>query len=620
MHEVHEVDVVGSAPVFKGLGELDLERVAQVCEKRQFEAGDLMVEEGSRGDGFFVIDAGEAEVVKATRGGRQHAIARLRPGDHFGEMSLIADHPTSASVRAAGPVRCLFIARERFLCLIDEHPSIGKQVLWWVARTMARRLVDADRRYARALDVRERGSAVRHLASLFWMQTVIVWSYAWVWLRRTLRLGHSPEALAHIHRQNALRFKRVACQLKGANVKLGQLASLQGHLLPAEVIDELRSMRDGVSATEYPLIAGMIAHEFGVGPLEVFAEFDKAPIAVASMGQVHLARLPSGEQVVVKVLHPGLERSVEIDLWLMRRLMGVVSRFVKKVDLMELYRQSEEPLRKELDLLHEGHATEEIGAELAAIGVKVPRVYWRYSTRRVLTLEFIEGCKLDDLTQMKAWGVDRKKLMHSYLAAFLRQALEGGYFHCDPHPANAFCTPAGELVLLDFGMVKRLPEAVRGGLLKEVLGSFFNNPKLYADGIIERGVVAESERGTLERFAGDVFSDPHMRSAIFDHDVKRDGDMKQLSGKMGELLGRLETFRTPQDQLMFLRALGIVIDVCREVYPEESTSQLVMPVAMPIFGRFMQEHPEYASLVFGAGAPAEATRRGPAAHGAVPAA
>jgi len=476
---------------------------------------------------------------------------------------------------------------------------------------MAKRLVDADRRYARALHVRERGAAIRHLTSLFWMQTVIACSYAWVWLRRKLRLGHSPEKLAHIHRQNARRFKHVACQLKGANVKLGQLASLQAQYLPAEVVDELRSMRDKVKATEYPLIAGMIAHEFGVGPLEVFAEFKKVPLAVASMGQVHEARLPGGEKVAVKVLHPGLERSVEIDLWLMRRLLGLVSRFVRKVDLMELYKQAEEPLRRELDLLQEGQATEEIGRELAAIGVRVPRVYWRHSTQHVLTLEFIEGCKLDDLAQMRAWGVDRKKLMQSYLAAFLRQSLEGGYFHCDPHPANAFCTPQGELVLLDFGMVKRLPETVRGGLLKEVLGSFFNNPKLYADGIIERGVVHESERATLERFAADVFSDPNMRSAIFDHDVKRDGDMKQLSGKMGDLLSKLKTFRTPQDQLMFLRALGIVIDVCREVYPEESTSQLVLPIAMPIFTRFMQEQPQYAQLMFAA--PALAASR-PAAE------
>jgi ubiquinone biosynthesis protein len=611
-----DLELMRKVPVFAGLNDADLTLVAQMCEKRHFEADQLMVEEGMRGDGFFVIEQGEAEVVKATRGGRQHAIARLRPGDHFGEMSVIADRPTSASVRAEAKVRCLFISRDRFLRLLDDHPSIGKQVLWWVSRTMAKRLVDADRRYTRALHVRERGSAIRHLASLFWMQTVIACSYAWVWLRRKLHLAHSPPALAHVHRQNARRFKRVACQLKGANVKIGQIASLQAQYLPAEVVDELRSMRDKVAPTEYPLIAGMIGHEFGVGPLEVFAEFNKAPLAVASMGQVHEARLPTGEKVAVKVLHPGLERSVEIDLWLMRRLLGVVSRFVRKVDLMELYAQLEEPLRRELDLLQEGQATEEIGRELAAIGVRVPKVYWRHSTQNVLTLEFIEGCKLDDKAQMREWGVDRKKLMQSYLNAFLKQSLEGGYFHCDPHPANAFCTPQGELVLLDFGMVKRLPESVRSGLLKEVLGSFFNNPRIYADGIIERGVVQESERATLERFAADVFTDPNMRSAIFDHDVKRDGDMKQLSGKMSDLLGRLETFRTPQDQLMFLRALGIVIDVCREVYPEESTSQLVTPLAMPIFARFLQEHPQYAQMVFAAQA-AQAAPAPPPARASV---
>ena len=248
----------------------------------------------------------------------------------------------------------------------------------------------------------------------------------------------------------------------------------------------------------------------------------------------------------------------------------------------------------QLDLLHEAKATEELDEALTDIGVIVPKVFWKYTTRRVLTLEFIDGVKIDNLAQLDEWNVDRKALIQTYLQAFFRQAFEGGFFHCDPHPANVFCTREGQLALLDFGMVKRLPDAVRLGIVKEALGGFFNNPKLYADGLIERGVVDEVERDQLEGFAREMFDDASVRSAIFDHDFEDQGQVTQLFGKIDGLVKSLETFRTPHDQLMFMRALAIVIDVCKEVYPEESVSELTNPIIMPIFMTFVQENPQYA--------------------------
>ncbi|MFC1849541.1 AarF/UbiB family protein [candidate division CSSED10-310 bacterium] len=584
------------APFLENLDQEEIRQIAVVCEIQQFRNGEFIMEEGVRGNGLFIIENGTAHVLKATRWRQQQIIATLKQGDHFGEMSVITNAPTSASVRAIGAVSCLFVSRPNFLQLLDQHPSIGQKLLLAFGRTLSERLVESNRRYARALQVRERGAAFRHFLSLGTLYTRISLSYLWLYLRWKLGFPVSAARISGIHRSHARRFKGVACQLKGANVKMAQLASLQAHLLPVEIIEELRTMRDQVTATEYPAIAGLIQSEFGLGPLDIFADFDKIPLATASMGQVHLARLVSGEKVVVKVLHPGLERSVNIDLWLIRKVFQILAFFSKKVDLMQIYREAEEPLRQELNLLLEGESTEQIGRELAAIGVRVPQVYWHYSTQRVLTLEYLDAVKIDDHNQLRDWGVDRKKLMQSYMDAFLRQALEGGFFHCDPHPANALVMPDGQLALIDFGMVKRLPQVIRQGLMKEILGSFFNNPRLYADGIIERGVVAERERAILESFATEVFSDPQLRSAIFDHDIKHQGDMKALSGRMNELLKKLETFRTPQDELMFLRALGISIDVCREVYPEKPVSQLVMPVALPIFTRFLKENPQYIEI------------------------
>ncbi|MEW6777111.1 MAG: AarF/UbiB family protein [Bdellovibrionota bacterium] len=590
---MERIETVRRLSIFDKLSEDELEYVTGLCEERLYKDGDMILEEGVRGMGLFILSMGSARVLKAVRGQKQQAIGELSAGDHFGEMSLVTDRPTSASIRASGETTCLFIPREKFQDLMDRRPMIGKKVLWSLVQTLSDRLLEADRRYARALVLEDRKAAVKHLVSLLWLQTRMVFSYLWVFVRKTLRIPFSAEKLSRIHRKNAIRFKETAFRLKGANVKTGQIASMQVHLLPKEYIEEFKVMRDRVPATEYSLIAGLIQSEFGVSPLELFADFDKVPIAAASMGQVHVAKLHSGEKVVVKILHPGLERSVAIDLWLTKLLIKAASFFLKKVDLLQIYKEFEEPLQKELDLLHEAQATETMAKELAPFGVKVPKVYWRYSSKRVLTLEFIEGTNVDNIAQLKNWKVDRQKLMQTYLQCFFQQAFLGGFFHADPHPANAFSTPEGKLALLDFGMVKRLPDHVRNGLMKEMLGGFFNNPKLYVDGLIEKGAMGEKDRGKIEKLAIKMFSDPNMRSAIFDHDIKRDGDMKQLFGAMSDVLDEMETFQTPQDNLMLMRALGIVIDVCKEVVPEVPVSQLAMPVVTPIFQDFLKKNPQY---------------------------
>ena len=440
-----------------------------------------------------------------------------------------------------------------------------------------------------------RGSAAAHVISLVWLQMRLIASYLWLLVRtKVLRVRLTAAHAAKVHRLNARRFTQTASRLKGANVKIGQLASMQAHLLPRETIDELRTLRDAVVATPYAEIAAVLEEELGAPPLEIFAEIDETPIAAASMAQVHVARLKTGEKVVVKVQHPGLARSVSIDLALMGLLLRVLGLFLRKVDLGILLRESEEPLRRELDLVLEGKATEEIGRDLEQHGVLVPKVFWETTRRRVLTLGFIEGTNVDCIEKLREWKVDRLALMRVYLGSFLQQAFVTGTFHADPHPGNVFCTPEGKLVLLDFGMVKRLPDHVREGLMKETFGGYFNRPKLYVDGLIQKGAVGESDRAKLEAWAKVTFANPKTRALIFDHDPKSADAVKSVVRDLKSVLD-LETFKTPQDNVMFMRALGIVIDVCKEVSPETSPSELAAPVMMPILMKFMADHPEYVT-------------------------
>jgi predicted unusual protein kinase regulating ubiquinone biosynthesis (AarF/ABC1/UbiB family) len=167
-----------------------------------------------------------------------------------------------------------------------------------------------------------------------------------------------------------------------------------------------------------------------------------------------------------------------------------------------------------------------------------------------------------------------------------------GTFHADPHPGNTFCTPEGKLVLLDFGMVKELPDHVRQGLLKELFGSFFNNPRLYVDGLIEKGAIGEGDRAVVEERARAAFSDPELRALMFDHRIENKSAAENVVSLLRDLTD-LPTFRTPTDNLMFMRALGIVIDVCKELAPEASPSQIATPVLAPILREFMMTNPHY---------------------------
>lgn len=238
--------------------------------------------------------------------------------------------------------------------------------------------------------------------------------------------------------------------------------------------------------------------------------------------------------------------------------------------------------------------------KLRTIGVIVPKVYWQYTSRRVITLEFIDGVNVDNTEQMRAWNVDRRALMETYVKSFWHQAFGGGLFHADPHPGNVFCTRDGRLAMLDFGMVKRLPENVRSGLQKELFGGVFNHPKLYADGLIEKGAMREPDRAKVEAWATKMFSDPKMRGMLFDHHIEEGAEMTDLFGSLLTMVDGLETFETPQDNLMFMRALGIVIDVCKEVVPEIPVSHIAMPVMLPMLSAFIAKNPEYAEVAMAA--------------------
>ncbi len=585
--------------MFAELSPTELGRLTSACAERSFSAGDTIIADGATGDGLFIITEGTVSVLKYSGSNVEIELARLHAGEHFGEMSLVTERPASASVRARSDVKCLFASREQFDLLLRQHPDIARNVLMAFAKTLANRLTQIDRDYAGIMRRERRREAVRHVVYLSALYTRMLASYGWMFVRsRVLGRPYTKEQRSRIHHGHARRYRELASTLKGASVKMAQLASMQQALVPVEYIEEFKLLRDKVAASPYPLIAGSIQAELGASPFEIFAEFDRAPLAAASMGQVHRARLRTGEDVVVKVLHPGVERSVAIDLWIAKIVLRVLNVFTGPIDLMQIYRESEEPLHEELDLLHEARATEELGATLKPFGVGAPKVYWQYSSRRVLTLEYVEGVPLNDVERMNAWKVDRVELARTYLRAFFQQSLALGYFHADPHASNGLCTPDGKLVMLDFGMVKRLPENIRHGLTKEWMGAFFRNPRMYTDGVIEKGAIGEEDRVAVEKTAARVFNDERIRGAIFGRVLSDDKVLSDFMGEADSLLGELKTFKTPQNELMFIRGLGIAFDTVREIVPEMQLMDVAEPIYAEVFQDVLMQNPGYAAGPF----------------------
>lgn len=287
-------------------------------------------------------------------------------------------------------------------------------------------------------------------------------------------------------------------------IKLGQILSTRTDLLPESYVAELSRLQDAVPPETPQVVEEMIAAELGAPPLEVFAEFDPEPLGSASIGQVHAARLPNGEDAVVKVQRPGVEAVVEEDLAIladMARLAAHRTVWGDIYDLPALVGEFAATLRGELDYIQEGRNAERFGRSFAGEPrLRVPAVYWEYTTSKVLTMERLRGTKIDDVPALVGLQVDRRKLARDGAEIVLKMVLEDGFFHADPHPGNFLVMDRGVIGLLDYGMVGQVDESTREGLLYLLLAIANQDLDRVIDQLTILGVMGSSDQlGRLRR-------------------------------------------------------------------------------------------------------------------------
>ncbi len=291
-----------------------------------------------------------------------------------------------------------------------------------------------------------------------------------------------PKAEAELSRGERL---RLALEDLGPTfVKLGQILSLRPDLVPPDIAGELRKLQDEASPFPFSEVRAQIESELGRPLTALFREFEERPLAAASLAQVHRARTRDGELVAVKVQRPGIREVIEADLDILFELARLVERRLPGGELYDPVGAVEEfarTIRAELDFTREGRHMEIFKHNFAGDEtIYVPKVFWEYTTPRVLVMEYIQGIKISDLEQLEAAGLDRKAIARNGAQAILKQVFEHGFFHADPHPGNLLVLPGNVIAPLDFGMMGRLDEELRTQVA-ELLAAFV---KKDVDGII----------------------------------------------------------------------------------------------------------------------------------------
>jgi ubiquinone biosynthesis protein len=252
------------------------------------------------------------------------------------------------------------------------------------------------------------------------------------------------------------RMRHVLEDLGPTFVKFGQILSTRREMISPEMYDELIKLQDKVPPVPFEELRATV--EQYCGPIsETFLEFDTKPFAAASISQVHKAVLKDGTVVAVKIQRPGIREAIETDLPLFETMAERIEKlspdarvFNPKVMVQEFAVQ----IRKELNFSHEGKNSEIIAASMADIPeIKIPAIFWQYSGEKVLTMEFVEGCRIDDVDVIKTYNVDPVHIADVGFHAYIRQIFRDGFFHADPHPGNLLVSPEGRLIFLDFGMV-----------------------------------------------------------------------------------------------------------------------------------------------------------------------
>ncbi len=362
-------------------------------------------------------------------------------------------------------------------------------------------------------------------------------------------------------------------------IKVGQLFSTRADIFPSEYVEELAKLQDKVPAFNYEQVEAIVEKELDRKIPQLFNNFEPVPLAAASLGQVHKATLHSGEAVVVKVQRPGLKKLFEIDLQILKGIAYYFQRhpeWGRGRDWLGIYEECCRILWEEIDYLKEGRNADTFRRNFRHEDwVKVPRVYWRYASTKVLTLEYVPGIKISQYAALEAAGLDRQVLANLGAKAYLHQLLNNGFFHADPHPGNIAVSPEGALIFYDFGMMGQIKSNVREGLMETLFGIAQKDANRVVNSLINLGALAPTEdMGPVRRsvqYMLDNFMDKPFESQ----------SVAAISDDLYEIAYN-QPFRFPATFTFVMRAFSTLEGVGKGLDPEFNFMEVAKPYAMQL--------------------------------------
>jgi len=400
------------------------------------------------------------------------------------------------------------------------------------------------------------------------------------------------------------RLRMVLQELGPTFIKLGQLLSTRADLLPEEYVLELEKLQDAVPPFPFEEVRRQVERELGRPLEEIFAYFDRTCLAAASIAQVHRARLVGGEEVVVKVQRPGVEDIIAVDLDILHDIARLVDRrthwghIYSFTDMAEEFRRT---MHEETDFRAEARNTDILRRHaLDNPHVYIPRVFWDLTSRRVLTLEYVQAVKLTDLAALDAMGIDRTSVARHLAGSIVKQMLVDGVFHADPHPGNLAVLADGRITFFDFGITGRLPADLREQLGLMVLGMVRKDTgmvmrALFRMGVVPADVDSAALRRDIERLEEKYYEVPLAQVDV----AESFRDLLRVAYK--------HRIRLPSELTLLIKALVTVDGVIEQLDREVSIAVIARPLVKRLAaGRFSLERlrrhveeaiPEYGYLL-----------------------
>ena len=433
----------------------------------------------------------------------------------------------------------------------------------------------------RSVSATERLYRARRIGSTF--GRIYLGAKAQRFIAQRLRPADMTDRWSRFNESSARSVYEAAIELRGLILKGCQFLGSRADVLPPEYVRVLSRLQDKVPPRSFRVARTIVEHELGRELSELFEEFEPRPIASASLAQVHRARLKGGQQVAVKIQYPEIESLIRGDLANLRFLFRAVGWVEHDFHLMPLIDELAACVPLELDFVNEGRNAQTVAEFFKGRDdIGVPEVYWPFTTRRVLVMDFVDGIKISDVDRLREEGIDTHRVAQILVEAYCEQILVQGFFHADPHPGNILVqrTESGNprLMFVDFGLSKRLPARFRGSVVAFASALIRGDAEAMAEALLALGFETRDGRpeslNQIARFVLDAATEFRERSYL-SRDMAAD-----LGPRIPDWIRENPIVRAPGHIVLLGRVLGLLSGLSRTLDSDVDLLRTILPYAL----------------------------------------